>query len=842
MRAFFISTLEPTPGERRAAAIVALLSLLVFAVAAPHARVPLARQPAFLPAYQAALVVNEAITAVMLLGQYRMLGAPSLLVLACGYLFSVLMGVLHALSFPGLFAPGGLLGAGPQTTAWLYFLWHGGFPLFVIGYALLGDEGGLASPEDRRPLRRIAAGMAAVSVLVGALVLLTTAGHWMLPPLMAGDADAPAKMEVAAVTWAIGLVALVAVWRRQPRSVLGMWLMVVVLVWLLDTALAAVFNHSRYDAGWYVGRAFGLIASGCVLVVLLLESARLYAKLAVSVAGERQKAAELRSLSEQLQSANDRQAEQNQRLAEASRLKSEFLANMSHELRTPLNAVIGFSEVLKDGIVGDLSAEQQEYVTDIYVSGKHLLSLINDVLDLSKIEAGQASLDLDVVAADELFGNALTIVKEQAAKRGVELVLDLAAGLGSLAIDPRKIKQITYNLLSNAVKFSPRGGRVTLRVRRVARPEVEGWSPLAETVVRRPLPAGDTESFLEICVEDEGIGIAKEDAPRLFQVFTQIDSSLAKEAEGTGLGLVLVDRLAALHGGAVALASTPGRGSRVFAWVPWRVLPAASTAWPQDRPPAGLGGPRPLALVVEDNGHAAELMRLHLESEGYRVLRAADGRQALDLLEEHLPAVIVLDLLLPDMDGWDLLALLRQADSRVSRVPVVIVSIVADARKGFSLGASAVLQKPIGREELLQALKDTGVAAAVPPVKILLVDDDPREVDRLARYLADPRYEVTRAVGGRQGIDLARRECPDLIVLDLLMPEVSGLDVVAALQESAETSAIPIMVVTAQSLTAQERDALHRLVAIVLEKTAFDQREFVREVSRAVASREGAQA
>jgi signal transduction histidine kinase/DNA-binding response OmpR family regulator len=811
----FLSTLHPGAHARHTALAVVLVSLAVFLATVPFAKVPLAPVPAFLPVYQSALIAFDVITAILLWGQFGILRSRALLMLAAGYLFSALMAVAHALSFPGLFAPGGLVTGGPQTTAWLYFLWHGGFPLFFIGYALLKDEKG-SPPAAGHPAPQIAASLLGALALAAALTLLATAGHGSLPSIMSGDKDAPTKVVVAAITWAFGIVAIAVLWRRRPHSVLDLWLMVVLCAWTADSALAAVFNHARYDVGWYTGRVFGLLASGFVLAVLLLENGVLYARLA---------------------DAHGQLADKNVQLAQASRLKSEFLANMSHELRTPLNAVIGFSEVLKDGVVGELSPDQREYVTDIHTSGQHLLALINDILDLSKIEAGQMSLDLEPTAAGALFEHSLSIVKERASKRSLRLRLDAPPELGTLLVDPRKTKQILYNLLANAVKFSSAGGHVTLSARRVARAEVDGWHSDAPTVVRMPLPATPAAYYLQIAVDDTGIGIAPEDGPRLFRMFSQLDSSFAREAEGTGLGLALVERLAQLHGGTVALASTPGQGSRFVVWLPWRETTATAEASAQEQRSGPQAAGRPLALLIEDNDHAAELIRVQLEPEGFEVVRAASGRQALDWLAAGQPAVIILDILLPDMDGWDLLALLKQPQSASARVPVVIVSIVAEVKKGFSLGASAVLQKPVSRDELLAALDDAGIAGTKEVSRVLIVDDDPKSVDIIAAHLKGPNYEVLRAHSGKEGIATARRHLPDLIVLDLMMPGVSGFDVVEVLKDSPETASIPIVVVTAKTLSARDKAMLNGLVAVVLQKAMFDRWRLVNEVRRAIAAR-----
>jgi PAS domain S-box-containing protein len=518
---------------------------------------------------------------------------------------------------------------------------------------------------------------------------------------------------------------------------------------------------------------------------------------------------------------------------ETTRIKSEFLANMSHELRTPLNAIIGFSEVLKDGLIGDLSAEQQEYVSDIFGSGQHLLSLINDILDLSKIEAGKMTLDLEPTDIDLLLNNSLSIIKEKAAAHCIQLYNDLGSGLGKATLDARKTKQIVYNLLSNAVKFTPAGGSVGLRAGKVGRYDIENWQATEITSLRMPLPLNEYKVFLQITVEDSGIGIAAEDAPRLFHAFSQLDSSLSRQSEGTGLGLLLVLKLAKLHGGSMALASMPGQGSRFIVWLPWREAKDFEIKQQMAMPPVEYLADHPLALVIEDSERAAELIRLQLEPEGFEIVIAANAEAGLELLKTRQPSVIILDILLPDMDGWDLLSRIKQSDSATG-VPVVIVSIVADTEKGFSLGASAVLQKPVSRVDLIDALKNLGLTWNNQPLKVLIVDDDPKAVELLSAYLLEPGYTVLRAYSGQEGIALARRELPDLLVLDLMMPEVNGFDVVEALKNNPDTAMIPIVVMTAKLLTDQDHAILNGNVAAILEKSCFNHGRFANEVRRAL--------
>ena len=534
--------------------------------------------------------------------------------------------------------------------------------------------------------------------------------------------------------------------------------------------------------------------------------------------------------------------QKNIELEHASRMKSAFLANMSHELRTPLNAIIGFSEVLRDGLIGDISDQQRGFISDIFSSGKHLLSLINDILDLSKVEAGKMILDLEPVQICPLFVNSLSIIREKAATRHVRLDMDASEELGFIQADARKVKQIAYNLLSNAVKFTNEGGEVTLRASRVSRAEV---GRLSGSWIGRTFPLAENEfaEFLEISVTDNGIGIAPEGLEQLFQPFSQIDSGLARKFEGTGLGLAMVKLLAELHGGAVAVESAVGEGSRFTVWLPLRLQDEATVA--AMKGPVGqrietLIGVR-TALVVEDDFRSAELIRVQLQGEGFKVLHAATGEAAMALASQQPLSLITLDIMLTDVDGWAFLSQLKQMPA-LRNVPVVIVSIIADRSKGFALGAAAVMQKPISRQELYEALVELGLSplAQGRTLKVLVVDDDPKAVEMISIRIPSLGSAVLRAFGGRDAIDIARRELPDLIVLDLMMPGVNGFDVVAALNEQPETARIPIMIVTAKPITAEDREKLQGNVTAIMEKAGFDLDRFMAEVRRAMSGRQRA--
>jgi PAS domain S-box-containing protein len=531
--------------------------------------------------------------------------------------------------------------------------------------------------------------------------------------------------------------------------------------------------------------------------------------------------------------------EKNIELEHASRMKSEFLATMSHELRTPLNAIIGFSEALKDGLMGQMNDTQNEHVGDIFTSGQHLLSLINDILDLSKVEAGMMALELEAVDLHSLLANSLSIVREKAAAQRVHLELETDEELGVPQLDMRKTKQIVYNLLSNAVKFSDNGERVTLRARRVPRSavgKVSGTWP----VHAFPLADNDYEEFLEICVSDHGIGISEPNMAKLFQAFSQIDSSLARKFEGTGLGLAMVKQLAELHGGTVAVASLEGQGARFAAWLPLRTSAQAASHVPQGLEPATATVTVPeerFALVVEENDASADLVRELLEGENFTVLRAATANAALLLAPQHDFSLITLDLELPGTDSWDLLVRIRESKT-LAHVPVVITTGSADRNLAMNGGAAAVLQKPISRSQLAVSLANLGLQPTPEHTyTVLVVDDDAKNVEVIAAFLPTPAYAVVRAYGGSEAITLAKRLRPDVILLDLMMPEVSGFDVVEALQRKYDTARIPILVVTAKEITAVDRaclnDSADNFIPTV-EKAGLNRIRFVAEVRRAL--------
>ena len=548
----------------------------------------------------------------------------------------------------------------------------------------------------------------------------------------------------------------------------------------------------------------------------------------------RQRETQSRRLAAELEVVNGEIATKNKLLEEASRLKSEFLSSMSHELRTPLNAIIGFSEILKDGMAGELSQQQRIYLGHVFEGGNHLLALINDVLDLSKIEAGKMELSLETIDLQALLADSLLVVADKARGKRVRLLTELSPSVhDDVKADSRRVRQILHNLLSNAVKFTPSDGSVTVQLARVPRERAANSVPGFAQGRRTPLPPGDFHEFVELSVRDTGIGMRPQDLDLLFLPFSQVASPEGRTQEGTGLGLAMVRRLAELHGGAVAVSSEVGQGSRFTVWLPIHAAqPYQENLEQLQMPQITL---RSTALIIEDDDRAATMMRLQLESLGFQTRRALSAEDALTLSEHFVPELITLDIRLPGMDGWEFLQRMKTIP-RWAQVPVVVVSVEGDGRMlGYSMGVSLVLQKPLTMDDLKRGLEHLGMARNTPRhTTVLVIDDDAQSVERVAEPLNHLGCVVLRAYGGSEGISLARRFNPDLIVLDLEMPEVSGFEVVDALKGDPASARIPVMVVTGRDLTLRDRQRLSGGLFELVNKTEFDQGRFIGEVQRAL--------
>jgi signal transduction histidine kinase/CheY-like chemotaxis protein len=551
----------------------------------------------------------------------------------------------------------------------------------------------------------------------------------------------------------------------------GGWRSLVAVPMLREGRIVGAMVVRRHVPGYFAQEICDLLETFAGQSALALINAKLYRQL------ERQSAA----------------------LEVASQHKSEFLASMSHELRTPLNAIIGFSEVLLERMFGELNERQDDYLRDILSSGKHLLELLNDILDLSKIEAGQMVLNRSQFAVRESLEYCLSMVRERALKQRISLSFEVDPQVGVVDADRLRFRQVVLNLLSNAVKFTPDGGQVDVR-------------------------AFINDQDLVVEVADTGPGVSAEDRQRIFDAFQQ-GARHPEQTEGTGLGLTLSKRILELHGGRIWVESEAGKGSTFGFALPTGSSEPALTSVPRAGLDSGLPtelapGPRPTVVVVEDDRRSFDLLRVYLEGVGARVVSARDGEEGLDTVRRLSPAGVVLDILLPGIDGWEVLARLK-ADSATAPIPVVVVSMLDERGRGFALGAAEYLVKPVSKDQLLAALYR---AAAIPERKhtVVAIDDDPLAIELVRASLEPEGWTVLGAATGQDGLALIRERQPSAVLLDLLMPGMDGFEVVEALRADPDTKSIPVVILTSKSMTQQDKERLQGRITYVARKTEFD--------------------
>jgi signal transduction histidine kinase/DNA-binding response OmpR family regulator len=504
----------------------------------------------------------------------------------------------------------------------------------------------------------------------------------------------------------------------------------------------------------------------------------------------------------------------------ANRAKSAFLANMSHELRTPMNAILGYSEMLAEDAEDQ---GQQEFVSDlkkINQAGTHLLALINDVLDLSKIESGKMEAfaeDIDVGALiDEVIATAQPLID----KNGNRLRIERGEHLGIAHQDLTKLRQSLFNLLSNAAKFTHEG-TVTLRAEREQDRGVD---------------------WLTFAVSDTGIGIPEDRIDHVFEEFSQADNSTTRDYGGTGLGLAISRRFCRLLGGDLTLKSQPGEGSTFTIQLP-AILPGSASSKTQvEAVPAETEAKLETirqaesgttVLVIDDDPEAQEIIERSLRRDGISVITAATGEEGLRIAHEIQPAAITLDVMMPDMDGWSVLRALK-ADPHLCKVPVILLTMVDDKTRGYSLGATDYLTKPIDREQLLNIL--AGLQIPGEASLVLLVEDDADTRDVMTRILEKAGWEVTKAGNGREALHLLTGIRPALILLDLMMPVMDGFDFLLEMRTHAEWQDIPVIVLTAKDLTDEDRHILSGRVEQVLEKGSYSREQLMQLIRKAVAS------
>ncbi len=499
----------------------------------------------------------------------------------------------------------------------------------------------------------------------------------------------------------------------------------------------------------------------------------------------------------------------------ANRSKSVFLANMSHELRTPLNAIIGYSNLVLSGTYGPTTELQSDRLKRVADNGSHLLNLINDVLDLSKIEAGRMELYLETFDIKELLEAAVESARPLALKNGNIVQINIDSTIGKMKADATKVRQILFNLLSNAAKFTETG-----------------------TITLRAFPENiNDERWLRFEVQDTGIGMTPEILSKVFQEFVQADASTTRKYGGTGLGLAISRRFCEMMGGMIWVESEEGKGSLFTVLLPAVVVPKPeepATPVPEAIPapalPITLGE---LVLVIDDDATVRDLMTQYLTEEGYKVITSPSGEHGLKLAKQMKPSMITLDVMMPHMDGWGVLAMLK-ADPELAHIPVIMLTIIDNKRMGYALGASEYLTKPIDPERLKQVLKK--YQCLQPPCPILIVEDEESTRLMVADMLKEEGWEVYTAENGRVALDIMEQHQPRLVLLDLMMPEMDGFEFIDAARQHKEWRDIPIVVVTAMNLTVEERLKLNGHVQRILQKGAYDRETLLKEIARQIRS------
>ena len=586
---------------------------------------------------------------------------------------------------------------------------------------------------------------------------------------------------VPTVGWKVWVTQPVAELRTELTPlILGtlQWLLVAIVLALVLGFVAAAWITRPVDE---LTRAAARIARGGFATAVTVQE-RFAAKELRALAHAfnemaRQLSGAYQTLEEKVSQRTSELQAANKELARANKLKSEFLANVSHELRTPLSAIIGFSQILLDGIDGPINDEQKQDVEQVNKSGQSLLALINEILDLSKIEAGKMELSLERIDLPALVANVLEGISPLAQAKGLRIDTRFGPGLTAVEADPDRLKQILINLLSNAVKFTERG-----------RVEVSAQ------------PSG---RMVRIAVTDTGIGISAEAQKVIFEEFVQGDGSSTRRHGGTGLGLSIVRKLVEMHGGAINVVSQPGKGSSFIFTVPaWTV--SRATVLPTERRPLrrpSQGLPGAAILVVDDDPGVRQLIARHLEGEGWKTVQASNATDALQLARESRPTLITLDIMMPDASGWWVLEKLKE-DPQTAGIPVLVVTIVEDQRLVFALGASDYLAKPYERGALIAKIHR--LLPQLDGKRVLVVDDDADARAMLSKILKEEKAEVIAAGSGDEAMTLISQTPPDLVLLDLMMPGMSGFEMVARMRALPAAASIPVMIVSAKELTAED--------------------------------------
>ena len=530
-----------------------------------------------------------------------------------------------------------------------------------------------------------------------------------------------------------------------------------------------------------------------------------------------------RKLMESLLAHNVKIADEaRERAEEANRTKSEFLANMSHELRTPLNAIIGYSEILEEDAIDQGQDFLINDIKKIRNAGKHLLSLINDVLDLAKIESGKVDLYLESFDVNKMLKDVVDTLQPTCEKNNNKMVLNFPDNIGLMRGDFTKVRQSLFNLLSNASKFT-HNGEVKLTV---------------EQQVTKT-KTGESQKFLHFTVQDTGIGMKPEHCKKLFQAFSQADSSTTRKYGGTGLGLAITQNFINMMGGEVTVESEYGVGSTFTLKLPQIARQVMSKSEEFDESTATVSSIliNPLytktVLVIDDNHHDRKFLHRYLTGEGYNVVMAANGKQGLQMAKEIVPDMITLDVMMPEMDGWETLVALKN-DPFLVNIPVVMSSIIEDRHLAQTLGAVDYLSKPVDKVRLLKVVDKHIAKSARGP--ILVIEDDPDTLEATCDLLVQAGWSIQAAENSAEAIKIIEKSPPVLILLDLMMPDMDGFETIKKLRYHPQWQLIPIIVITSVELSTSEYAQLSKQVQNIFQKGKYELQDLLDEVNEVISS------
>ncbi len=521
------------------------------------------------------------------------------------------------------------------------------------------------------------------------------------------------------------------------------------------------------------------------------------------------KSEELQRYTLELNRQNQELDTQRLHVEEANRLKSEFVSNMSHELRTPLNSIMALSRVLIMRSKDRITNEEQEYLKIIERNGKQLLSLINDILDLSKIEAGKLDLNISKVSIKSLLGTIKENLHQLAVDKGLKISLQVPDGMPLIETDHLKLNQVIQNIVGNAIKFTDKG-------------EVK-------------ITASQTDDgSIAIVVKDTGIGIPEKDIPYIFEEFRQVDGTISRKFEGTGLGLAIAKKTIELLGGNIKASSQLGVGSTFTITIPLvskgDIKPKQVTYYK----PGSKENGRKSILVVDDDPDVSSKLSKDITEAGYKTIIASSGAEALELAEKYHPSLITLDVIMPEMDGWEVLGQLKD-NPKTKDIPVIVVSVSDDLKTGLALGAVGHIFKPVDKDKLITKINNVVRASS----SLLLVDDNDLDLQLMAYKLKSNKWEVNTASGGKECLDLLDKNVPDVLILDLLMPEVDGFQVLNHIRSQEKTKDLPVIIITSKNLSEQERHELERKASKVLIKSQTSLYDMHEEINRIISGLPG---